>query len=115
MKTETILSFNTGTWSGEQFFKNRKMAVCSMHGKDLVMRPLIERYLHVNVVSVDNINTDEFGTFSGEVERPFDPITTLRMKILKGLHLSGETIGIGNEGSFGPHPQNLLYLPIRKL
>jgi hypothetical protein len=76
-----------------------------MHGKDLVMRPLIKQFLQINTSPAGDFNTDEFGTFSGEVERPFDPITTLRMKILKGLQLSGETLGIGSEGSFGPHPQ----------
>lgn len=68
------------------------------------MRPLIKRYLGLDVESQIAINTDEFGTFTGEVERQFDPITTLRNKIRKGLEASGLTLGIGNEGSFGPHP-----------
>ena len=76
-----------------------------MHGKERVMRPLIERYLDLEVESHVEINTDEFGTFTGEVERCFDPITTLRNKILKGLEVSRLTLGIGNEGSFGPHPE----------
>ena len=87
-----------------EFFANRCVTICSMHGKEHVMRPLIERYLRLDV-KVTSINTDEFGTFSGEIERPFDAITTLRAKILKGLQQSGNTLGIGNEGSFGPHPE----------
>lgn len=89
----------------KKLFQNRKMMICSMHGKDLVMRPLVKQYLNINSENVGELDTDEFGTFSGEVQRPFDPITTLRKKILKGLKLSGETLGIGNEGSFGPHFQ----------
>lgn len=81
-----------------------------MHGKDHVIRPLIERYLDLEVESPVAINTDEFGTFTGEVERSADAITTLRKKILKGLEVSGLTLGIGNEGSFGPHPE-LPFIP----
>ena len=76
-----------------------------MHGKEHVMRPLIKLYLDLEVESEITINTDEFGTFTGEVERLADPITTLRNKILAGLQTSGLTIGLGNEGSFGPHPE----------
>ena len=52
-----------------------------MHGKEHVMRPLIKLYLDLEVESEIAINTDEFGTFTGEVERLADPITTLRNKI----------------------------------
>lgn len=88
-----------------KFFQGRRVAICSMHGKEQVMRPLIKKYLGLDTETGLAINTDEFGTFSGEVERIDDPITTLRKKILKGLATSGLTLGIGNEGSFGSHPK----------
>ncbi|HCW08504.1 MAG TPA: hypothetical protein DGG95_14190 [Cytophagales bacterium] len=87
------------------FFKNRIMMVCTMHGKERVMQPLIEKHLHLPSELVANFNTDAFGTFTGEIERAHDPVTTLRMKIKKALEHAGATLGIGNEGSFGPHPQ----------
>lgn len=90
--------------TARKLFEGRKIVVASMHGKHHVMKPLIAQYLNIDTVVVPDFDTDEFGTFSGEVERPFDPVTTLRKKILKGLKVSGETLGIGNEGSFGPHP-----------
>lgn len=89
----------------KDFFNNRKVAICSQHGKEHVMRPLIKHYLGLDVKAQIGINTDEFGTFTGEIERFSDPITTLRNKIHKGLHVSGLSLGIGNEGSFGPHPE----------
>jgi hypothetical protein len=88
----------------KRLFANRQIAVSTKHGKDLVMRPLIRQYLNLEAFKVNGVNTDLFGTFTGEVERPFDPVTTLRKKILEGLQVSGNTLGIGNEGSFGPHP-----------
>jgi ribosomal protein L37E len=89
----------------KRLFQDRKLVIATMHGKELIMRPLIKQYLDVHPECVSGLDTDEFGTFSGEVERPFDPVTTLRKKILKSLQLSGCTLGIGNEGSFGPHPK----------
>lgn len=88
-----------------KLFEGRKAVVVSMHGKHYAMKPLIKQYLNIDTVVVPDFDTDVFGTFSGEVERPFDPVTTLRRKILSGLEAAGEKLGIGNEGSFFPHPQ----------
>jgi len=49
-------------------------------------------------------DTDQLGTFSGEVERPGDAITTCRAKAELGLEATGQTLGLASEGSFGPHP-----------
>lgn len=90
-----------------KMFAGRRIVVASMHGKHHVMRPLLRQYLSIDMVVIPDLDTDQFGTFSGEIERAFDPVTTLRKKILTGLKISGETLAIGNEGSFAPHP----YLP----
>ena len=75
-----------------------------MHGKEHVMQPMINNYLGLQAIPI-SFDTDQFGTFTGEIERTSDPITTLRKKIIKGMESSGHTLGIGNEGSFGPHPE----------
>jgi hypothetical protein len=49
-------------------------------------------------------NTDQLGTFSGEVERLDDAINTCRRKALMGLEQSGLRLGLASEASFGPHP-----------
>lgn len=90
--------------TAKKLFAGRKMVISTMHGKHHVIKPLIRQYLNVESIVIPDIDTDIFGTFSGEMERSFDAVTTLRKKILKGLEASGETLGIGNEGSFGAHP-----------
>lgn len=75
-----------------------------MHGKEHVMQPMINKLLGLQSIPI-SFDTDAFGTFTGEIERSSDPVTTLRKKIIKGLEISGHTLGIGNEGSFGPHPE----------
>lgn len=84
-------------------FEGRKLVIATMHGKEKVMAPLVSRHLFV-LPEVAPVNTDVFGTFTGEIARVDDPLTTLRKKIEQALELTGETLGLGSEGSFGPHP-----------
>lgn len=85
-------------------FSGRTMILASMHRKEEAMADLLEKHLNVKVKVVENLNTDIFGTFSGEIERKDTPLETLKQKILKGMELSGADLGIGSEGSFVPHP-----------
>jgi len=69
-----------------------------------VIQPLVEGKLGAICMIPERYDTDKFGTFSGEVEREVDAITTLRKKILSALDEFGVDMGIGSEGSFGQHP-----------
>lgn len=85
-------------------FKNRKLIIATKHQKETVIAPLIEKVLGVHCFVDPNFDTDTFGTFSGEVERQQDPISTVRLKCLKAMELNNCDLGIASEGSFGPHP-----------
>ena len=50
------------------------------------------------------LNTDEFGTFSGEVERTKAPLEAARQKCMRAIELSHCDLAVASEGSFGPHP-----------
>lgn len=102
MKGETGNSVSAD--AAVKMFSGRKALIASMHGKDVVIGPVLEAYLAVESFTEPSLDTDQFGTFTGEVERPGDPVSTLKKKILTALKISGHTLGIGNEGSFGPHP-----------
>lgn len=86
-------------WAG------RTVIVATQHEKERALGPLLLSHLGLPYWLVNGFDTDQFGTFSGEVEREDDPVITLRKKIKRALELSGGTLGLGNEGSFGPHPQ----------
>lgn len=85
-------------------FKGRTLVIATMHKKELVIAPILETELGVNCVLPENFNSDQWGTFSGEIERVHDPVSTARQKCLKAMELSGCDLGIASEGSFGPHP-----------
>ncbi|MCU0374127.1 MAG: hypothetical protein MUF24_02365 [Chitinophagaceae bacterium] len=91
-------------------FTNRPMVVATMHQKEKVMAPLLEKALGVHCLVPKGINTDSLGTFSGEVERLLDPIATLRQKCRLAMQLTGTDLAVGSEGSFGPHP-TLYFVP----
>jgi hypothetical protein len=75
-----------------------------MHHKEQVIAPILEKALGVTCFVDGSFNTDTLGTFSGEVMREQDPISTARLKCLKAMALNNCDLGIASEGSFGAHP-----------
>ena len=86
------------------FFEGRQLVIASMHQKEQVLQPLLEAELKVKVLIADGLNTDLLGTFSGEVARIADPLTTARKKCELAMELTGCDLALASEGSFGPHP-----------
>ena len=85
-------------------FANRKLFIATKHQKETVIVPLLEQNLGVICFTLDDFETDNLGTFSGEIRRKHDPLTTLRAKCDQGRAYSNCDLVIANEGSFGKHP-----------
>ena len=85
-------------------FSGRKLVIATKHKKEQVIAPLLENALGAKCIVPEGFDTDTFGTFSGEKERADDPVITARIKCLKAMELTGATLGVASEGSFGPHP-----------
>ena len=86
------------------FFEGRTLVIASMHRKEEVLKPLLEQGLGITVQVAEGLNTDLLGTFSGEVARQEDPLSTALKKCELALDLSGCDLALASEGSFGPHP-----------
>lgn len=86
------------------FFEGRTLVIASMHRKEEVLKPLLEQGLGISVRVAEELNTDLLGTFSGEVTRLADPLTTARKKCELAMELTGCDLVLASEGSFGPHP-----------
>ena len=86
------------------FFEGRHLLIASMHQKEQVLQPLMEASLKVTVSVANGLNTDLLGTFSGEVARIADPLTTARKKCELALDLTDCDLALASEGSFGTHP-----------
>ncbi len=93
-----------------ELFRNRKLIIATMHGKEAVIAPLMKDALGVDCILPNSFNTDSLGTFTGEIERTLSPIETLKKKCLEAMKLQNIDLGIANEGSFGAHPA-LYFVP----
>lgn len=79
-------------------------ALPTLHGKERVIAPVFSEVLGVQVVQV-GVDTDAFGTFTGETPRTDTPWATAIAKARAGLEMSGRALAIASEGSIGPDPQ----------
>lgn len=84
-------------------YQNGVCHLGSMHKKEQAIAPPFKKFLGCKVVPAE-INTDLLGTFTGEIERTLSPFACAKEKCYRGLDLKKGTLGVANEGSFGPHP-----------
>ncbi|MCC3441281.1 MAG: hypothetical protein JGK01_05575, partial [Microcoleus sp. PH2017_03_ELD_O_A] len=96
-----------------QLLRYRTAVLATMHQKERVMAPILERELGVIISVPANFDTDAFGTFTREVKRLGTQIEAARQKAEKGLEVAGETLAFASEGTFGPHPM-MPYLPANR-
>lgn len=85
-------------------FSGRQMVVATMHGKQQAFDPLISQGLGVSLVVPEDFNSDQYGTFSGEIARDLTPYQAALQKCKAALALTGLDLALASEGSFGPHP-----------
>lgn len=89
-----------------QYFDGKKIGIVSMHDKYGLLKADLQKSLKLIPFAVTSVNTDEFGTFSGEIERKQDALSTLRLKCDAGKNRFPEVdLFLASEGSFGPHPE----------
>jgi len=86
------------------FFQNRTAALATIHAKEKIIIPIFEQHDIGLAIQVAAIDTDAFGTFTGEVERKGSQHEAARMKCLAAMAQTGFAVGIASEGAFGPHP-----------
>lgn len=79
-------------------------AIATMHGKESVIAPILHRWPGIQLIRCDTINTDLFGTFTGEHPRIGTMLDAAQRKAKEAVRRSGCTIGVGSEGAFGPDP-----------
>lgn len=86
-------------------YKNKYCVLNTLHSKSEVIAPTFMNELGIKVIE-ERGDTDQLGTFSGEVERLGTMLEVLKKKCEMGMELSGIKLGIASEGAFGPHPMS---------
>lgn len=91
-------------------YQNKSVILATKHGKEKVIQPVFESTLGCHIEVPDQYDTDQFGTFTGEIPRELSPYET----VLKKAKLAAEQFeydyAIASEGSFGPHP-DIFFVP----
>ena len=88
----------------------RDLVIATMHKKEIVIAPILEKGLGVKCIIPESFNTDELGTFTGEVKRIGSPFETAKKKCHLAMNLTGCDLVISSEGSFAAHP-SLIFIP----
>lgn len=92
-----MVKVNSHPYEGQTVYLGTK------HGKQAALEPHFEKIkMRCLTIAVD---TDQFGTFTGEVERTGTVKETLRRKANEvGKSVPAARFVLASEGSFGPHP-----------
>lgn len=85
-------------------FAGRALAIATKHKKEEVIAPLLESELQVKCIVPTGLDTDQFGTFTGEVPRIHSPLDAARLKCQQAMDQLNCDLAVASEGSFGPHP-----------
>ena len=82
-------------------YVHKRIALTTKHDKLRFIKPAFDEYVGCELFEV-NLDTDQLGTFSGEIERIAPPLETAIQKARLGMKETGLLLGIASEGSVGP-------------
>lgn len=83
-------------------YVGQRLCLATHHGKQRALALPFALGLGATL-EVCDCDTDSLGTFSGEVQRLDDALSTCRSKAWIGLEHSSLGLGMASEASFGPH------------
>jgi hypothetical protein len=112
MTSDALTPSSSPTGRGEQEntidhrinFRDRLVVIATMHRKELAIAPILQKSLGVRVTVPQNFDSDLFGTFTRDLDRPANQIETAKIKAERALELIDADLAIASEGSFFPHP-----------
>jgi hypothetical protein len=90
-------------------YRGVRAALLTRHEKGAVVAPVLRSALGIAVVETDGFDTDQLGTFSGEVERELAPLECATRKATIACSLTGCDYGLGSEGTFGAGPLGAIF------
>jgi len=80
-------------------FEKRKLLIATKHHKESVIAPLFWKEFRNYCFTSDAFDTDSLGTFSGEIDRKEDALTTLREKCIIANKATNCDLVIASEGA----------------
>ena len=81
-------------------FRDRLVVIATMHRKELAIAPILQTSLGVRVIVPEDFDSDLFGTFTRDIDRPASQIETAKLKAEKALELIDVDLAIASEAVF---------------
>ena len=85
-------------------YHNQGVAFLTQHGKESLVRDALEEQLGCRLIHTDAYDTDQLGTFTGDIQRQGSQLDAARQKAKIGMSLTQLRIGLASEGAFGADP-----------
>lgn len=90
--------------SADTAYRGKTIAVGTRHGKQHQFAPAFRHLLGACLTTPPDLDTDRFGTFTGEVERRGGGTDAARAKALLAMEVTGLPFGLASEASYGVLP-----------
>ncbi|MBY0434905.1 MAG: hypothetical protein K2U26_12420, partial [Cyclobacteriaceae bacterium] len=71
--------------SVREWFVGRSLVIATRHGKEKIIGPVLQEKLGVNIIVPDGFDSDQFGTFSGEVPRSGSALEAAEKKAMMAI------------------------------
>lgn len=81
-------------------YRSARVVLPTLHSKGALAQDAFKEHLHMDVEELQ-IDTDQFGTFSGDIERKLSPKESAIAKAKLGLAQSDYQYALASEGSIG--------------
>lgn len=88
----------------EKVYQDIKIILATKHKKEEAIRKPFEDAFNAKIFVPDDYDSDQFGTFTGEIPRHDTAYDTVINKAKEASLRYSFDYAIANEGSFGPHP-----------
>ncbi len=85
-------------------YRGATIAVGTRHGKEHQFEPPFREVLGARLVTPADLDTDRFGTFTGEAARRGTALDAARAKAGLAMAVSGLPLALASEASYGPLP-----------
>lgn len=76
------------------------IAMGTMHGKERQVAPAFAKQFNAQVIAPPGIDTDQFGTFAGEVTRTLTPVAAATAKARLAMSSAEVPYGVASEASY---------------
>jgi hypothetical protein len=103
-RASNVKEVATGSATATHRYSGRTAVIATKHEKERIYGRPIKIGLGLSIACPEDIDTDQLGTFTDEVERTGTPREAALRKARLGIAMTGMQLGLASEGSFGPHP-----------